>query len=48
MKVEGKPQLTPQIEEGITRVSWLSVADIENLISNTYESIQLVWNSAKD
>jgi 8-oxo-dGTP pyrophosphatase MutT (NUDIX family) len=48
MKVEGKPQLTPQIEEGITRVSWLSVADVENLISNTYESIQLVWNSAKD
>ena len=39
MTVKGEPKLVPQKEEGITRAGWLSSAELEPVIANTYPSI---------
>ncbi|RQO70337.1 NUDIX hydrolase [Pedobacter sp. KBW06] len=39
MTVKGEPKLIPQKEEGITKASWLSTAELAPVLSNTYPSI---------
>lgn len=39
MTVKGEPKLIPQREEGITKAVWLSKAELEPVIANTYPSI---------
>ena len=39
-------ELIPQTEEGITKVAWLTSAEIENeVLKNTYASIKDLWSS---
>jgi 8-oxo-dGTP pyrophosphatase MutT (NUDIX family) len=45
MTVPGKPELTPQTEEGITEVLWLSQELMEVYLENSYPSIHLVWEA---
>lgn len=39
MTVKGEPKLIPQKEEGITKASWLSEAQLHPVLANTYPSI---------
>lgn len=45
MTVAGTPTLTPQTEEGITEVLWLSQELMEVYLENSYPSIHLVWEA---
>ena len=45
MTVPGKPELTPQTEEGITEVMWLSQELMEVYLENSYPSIHIVWEA---
>ena len=38
--IEDNPNLTPQLEEDITKIKWFSKADLAIPLSNTYESIK--------
>jgi len=39
MTVKGEPKLIPQKEEGITKASWLSKLELNQVLKNTYPSI---------
>jgi hypothetical protein len=39
MTVKGEPKLIPQKEEGITKASWLSKLQLNQVLKNTYPSI---------
>lgn len=39
--------LTPQLEEGITKVAFLNSEEIKNALSNTYTNIKLVYDAYK-
>nr|WP_294876687.1 NUDIX domain-containing protein [uncultured Pedobacter sp.] len=39
MSVKGEPKLIPQKEEGITKASWLSKLELNQVLKNTYPSI---------
>ena len=39
MLSDGKDELVPQLEEGITKVLWIHPNDLENVLGNTYLSI---------
>ncbi|MFA4868213.1 MAG: NUDIX domain-containing protein [Pedobacter sp.] len=47
MTVKGEPKLIPQKEEGITKASWLSKAELEPVIANTYPSIMDVLEAGE-
>lgn len=40
MKSEYTGKLTPQLEEGITKVKWIEKKEIDKVMKNTYNSIQ--------
>ena len=40
--------LTPQLEEGITNVKWLSKSESMSKAKNTYKSIHQVWSAYND
>ncbi len=42
MKYEKEHVLIPQIEEGITKVEWINISNLNNYTNNTYESIKSV------
>ncbi|MBM3413214.1 MAG: NUDIX hydrolase, partial [Bacteroidetes bacterium] len=45
------PTLMPQQEEGIEKIEWVSAADIDNYLADTYPSIRLVlsaWNRSSN
>lgn len=46
MKYDGNETLVPQMEEGITEVRWVSVADLPSFLENTYDSIKSVFMEA--
>jgi ADP-ribose pyrophosphatase YjhB (NUDIX family) len=49
LNYSGKGKLTPQLEEGITEVKWLSKKEINQIIMNTYPSIKdVISNYFKD
>ncbi len=39
--------LTPQIEEGITKVAWLNVNAQKKALKDTYGTIRLLFNDTK-
>lgn len=39
MQHPGNVRLTPQLEEGITKVEWRSLNDLEDVMKNTYPSV---------
>ncbi len=39
--------LTPQIEEGITKVAWLNVNAQKEALKDTYGTIKLLFNDAE-
>lgn len=41
-------KLTPQLEEGITEVKWISGSDLSEVYNNTYKSIEDVLEELKD
>ena len=41
---EGESSLTPQVEEGITRVEWSTKEQTDERLKKSYASIQDVWN----
>ena len=40
--------LTPQLEEGITNVKWLSKSESKIKAKNTFKSIDQVWSAYND
>ncbi|MFM6999219.1 MAG: NUDIX hydrolase [Bacteroidota bacterium] len=46
MKVDGRPELTPQTEEGIDSVRWMAEAEWREAAKDTYPSIQEVMRTA--
>lgn len=46
MKVAGRPSLTPQTEEGIDAVRWMSEAEWRSVGEMTYATIQEVMRTA--
>ncbi|MDD2277580.1 MAG: NUDIX domain-containing protein [Bacteroidales bacterium] len=46
MKVKGKAKTTPQLDEGITDAVWIYPCDLNEIITNTYESIKKVLGAA--
>lgn len=47
MTVKGEPKLIPQKEEGITKASWLSKLQLNQVLRNTYPSIVQVLEVGK-
>jgi 8-oxo-dGTP pyrophosphatase MutT (NUDIX family) len=48
MAVEGSPEPTPQVEEGISWVKWMDTREIASCIQEAYASVVDVWNAAKN
>ena len=46
MKVDGRPELTPQTEEGIEDVRWMAEAEWREAAKETYATIQEVMRTA--
>ena len=46
MKVNGRPELKPQVEEGIEAVTWMAEAEWRAAASETYPTIQEVMRTA--
>ncbi len=46
MKVEGCPTPTPQVEEGISWVKWMTKAEVSQYILKAYVSVVDVWRAA--
>lgn len=46
MHVEGCPTPTPQVEEGISWVKWMSKQEVTSYIEEGYASVRDVWYSA--
>ncbi len=46
MKVDGRPELTPQTEEGIEDVRWMAEAEWREAAKDTYATIQEVMRTA--
>lgn len=46
MRYSGSDKLTPQLEEGITQVLWVNLADIRIYLQNTFPSIADVFSVA--
>jgi 8-oxo-dGTP pyrophosphatase MutT (NUDIX family) len=42
MKCQGSQNLTPQLEEGITKVEWFEKDNLDEILKNTYSSINQV------
>ena len=47
MKVEGRPEATPQTEEGIEKCEWVTPEDLDYRLANTYGSILEVFTKAQ-
>ena len=45
MKSENNKKLTPQIEEGITKVAFKKVSEINEILQNSYANIKLVYDT---
>lgn len=46
MNYEGNESLTPQLEEGIGVAAWKNKAEIQGILTNTYENIKIVLKTA--
>ena len=46
MHVSGAPEPTPQVEEGISWVKWMSTKEVSSCIQDAYASVIDVWNIA--
>jgi 8-oxo-dGTP pyrophosphatase MutT (NUDIX family) len=46
MHVEGTPEPTPQVEEGISWVKWIKKQEVTSYIEEGYASVRDVWHSA--
>ena len=46
MKVEGCPTPTPQVEEGISWVKWMTIEEVSSCIHEGYASVIDVWKAA--
>ncbi|WP_256004381.1 MULTISPECIES: NUDIX hydrolase [Pedobacter] len=46
MTVKGEPELTPQLEEDITKAVWLDRLELKPVLKNTYPSIKQVLDEA--
>jgi hypothetical protein len=46
MKVDGCPTPTPQVEEGISWVKWMTKAEVSQYILKAYVSVADVWRKA--
>src|SRR5690606_27857354 len=46
MNYEGNEGLTPQLEEGIGVAAWKNKAEIQGILTNTYENIKIVLKTA--
>lgn len=46
MKVEGSPTPTPQVEEGISWVKWMTKREVSQYILKAYVSVVDVWRAA--
>jgi 8-oxo-dGTP pyrophosphatase MutT (NUDIX family) len=46
MKVNGRPELKPQVEEGIEAVTWMAEAEWRAAAADTYPTIQEVMRTA--
>lgn len=46
MNYEGNESLTPQLEEGIGVAAWKNKAEIQGILTNTYENIKIVLRTA--
>jgi 8-oxo-dGTP pyrophosphatase MutT (NUDIX family) len=46
MHVEGCPTPTPQVEEGISWVKWMSKEEVNTIIPKAYISVAEVWRKA--
>ncbi len=46
MHVNGAPEPTPQVEEGISWVKWMSKQEVTSYIEEGYASVRDVWYSA--
>lgn len=46
MQVEGSPEPTPQVEEGISWVKWMKKQEVTSYIEEGYASVRDVWNIA--
>lgn len=46
MNYEGNENLTPQLEEGIGVAAWKNKAEIQGILTNTYENIKIVLKTA--
>lgn len=44
MSILGNQTLTPQVEEGITKVAWLDTLSMKKVIEDTYANIKLLFN----
>jgi len=43
MSCSGKPLLTPQKQEGITKAKWVKLNDLKEIFDNTYETIKEIF-----
>ena len=48
LKVEGCPTPTPQVEEGISWVKWMTKAEVSQYILKAYVSVVDVWRAANN
>ncbi len=47
MFAESHRKLTPQLEEGITKASWLNTIEMNEALNDTYENITLLFENVK-